>query len=183
MTVAPAPGWSLYGNLSRGGREPAFRDLYDPQDYWSQRVELEPEDLTDYELGGEQHFRTGFARVNLYWLHFDNEIVCGGLDSDGVPVTANGAVTDHRGVELEAAWTPLPRWGARLALSLSRNTFAEFVEYDWDGDPTDRGGNPIAGARTGSPPSSSPAAPARSTSSSRSATSPACTSTPAATTA
>ena len=24
---------------SRGGREPAFRDIYDPQDYWSQRVD------------------------------------------------------------------------------------------------------------------------------------------------
>lgn len=146
VTFRPGPTWSLYANLSRGGREPAFRDLYDPQDYWSQPVELEPEELVDSELGGELRWTTGSARLNLYWLHFSNEIVwAGGLDTNGVPVTANGAVTDHRGVELEVTWSPRPRWGGRLGASWARNTFDEFVEYDWDGNPTDHAGNWIAG--------------------------------------
>ncbi len=145
-TFFPADGTSLYLNLSRGGREPAFRDLYDPQDYWSQPVELEPEELTDLELGGERRWGSGVARATLYWLHFTNEIVwAGGLDSDGVPVTANGARTDHRGAELELEWTPRPRWGGRLGLAWSRNTFDQFVEYDWDGTAVDHAGDPIAG--------------------------------------
>jgi len=146
VTFKPAPGWSVFANVSRGAREPALRDIYDPQDYWSQRVRLDEERLTDYELGAERRFGTGYARLNLYWLHFSNEIVwAGALDDSGVPVTANGAVTNHRGVELEAAWNPAERWGAHLALSYSRNTFSRFVEYDWEGNPVDHSGNRIAG--------------------------------------
>ena len=35
LTFRPGPGWSLFANVSRGGREPAFRDIYDPQSYWT----------------------------------------------------------------------------------------------------------------------------------------------------
>ncbi len=147
LTWRAAPGFSVFANVSRGAREPAFRDIYDPQDYWSRRVDLDPEKLTDWELGAEHRWDTGFARLNLYWMHFANEIVwAGSLDDSGVPVTANGARSNHRGVELEAGWTPVPRWGGRLALSWSRNTFSRFVEYGWDGEPLDHSGNRIAGA-------------------------------------
>ncbi len=146
LTWRPSGGFSVFANISRGAREPAFRDIYDPQDYWSQRVDLDPEELTDWELGAEQRWDTGFARLNLYWMHFTNEIVwAGSLDDNGVPVTANGARSNHRGIELEAGWTPVPRWGGRLALSWSRNTFSDFVEYGWDGEPVDHSGNRIAG--------------------------------------
>ncbi len=146
VTVKPAEGWSLFANVSRGAREPALRDIYDPEDYWAERVHLEEEKLTDYEFGGQKTFTAGYARVNLYWLHFSNEIVwAGGLDDNGVPVTANGAVTNHRGLELEAAWNPLERWGGHLAVSWSRNTFSRFEEFDWDGNPVDHSGNRIAG--------------------------------------
>jgi len=146
VTFRPVTGWSLFANVSRGAREPAFRDIYDPQDYWSERVRLDEERLTDYELGAQRRFSHGYARLNLYWLHFSNEIVwAGGIDDNGVPVTANGAVTNHRGIELEAAWNPRDRWGGHLALSWSRNTFSRFLEYGWDGEPEDRSGNRIAG--------------------------------------
>ncbi len=146
LTWRPTEGWSVFANVSRGAREPAFRDIYDPQDYWSERVHLDPEKLNDYELGGERRWKAGYARLNFYWMHFDNEIVwAGGLDDNGVPITANGAVSNHRGIELEAGWTPRPRFGAHLALSYSRNTFSDFVQYDWDGNPVDYSGNRIAG--------------------------------------
>jgi iron complex outermembrane receptor protein len=147
ITFKPTESWSLFANLSRGGREPAFRDMYDPQDYWSNRVELEEEKLTDLELGAEHHWDLGYTRINLYWLHFDNAIVwAGGLDDSGVPITANGAVVDHRGAELEMAFTPLPRWGTRLALAYARNTYDEFSEYDWYGNQIDHSGNRVAGS-------------------------------------
>jgi iron complex outermembrane receptor protein len=146
ITYKPTQHLSLFANVSRGAREPAFRDIYDPQDYWSERVHLDEEKLTDYELGVQQNFLRGYLRANLYWLHFSNEIVwAGALDDSGVPITANGAVTNHRGVELEGAWNPADRWGAHLALSWSRNTFSRFTEFDWDGNPVDHSGNRIAG--------------------------------------
>lgn len=147
LTFKPADGWSLFGNISRGGHEPAFRDIYDAQDYWGRRQDLEEEKLTDYELGVERRWQTGFARLNLYWLHFDNEIVwAGGLDDLGEPVMANGAVADHRGVELEVAYNPRPRWGGRAAVSYASNTFDEFSEYDYSGGFVDHSGNRIAGS-------------------------------------
>jgi iron complex outermembrane receptor protein len=146
VTFQPADGWSLYGNLSRGGREPAFRDIYDPQDYYfGEPIDLEPEKLTDLELGMRRDWAEGWLNANLYWLDFDNAIVfAGGLDNNGAPVTANGAVVTQWGAELEAAWMPVPRWGARLALSYTDATFDEFVEFGWDGVPVDQSGNRLA---------------------------------------
>ncbi len=140
--------WWFYGNLSQGGREPAFRDIYDPQDYWfgDQPNTLEPEKLTDLEIGGRYNWRTGYAQMNLFFLDFDNAIVwAGGLDSDGLPITANGAQTSNRGLELELAWTPQPRLGGRLTASYNRAVFDSFVEHGWDGNEVDYSGNRIAG--------------------------------------
>jgi len=146
LNFRPSVRWSLYGNVSRGGREPAFRDIFDPQDFYSQRADLEPEDLTDFELGAAFAWPTGSATFNLYYLDFDNAIVwAGGLDNNGDPTTTNGAVTRNRGVELDLNWIPQPRWGTRLALAYSRNTFTEFNQYDFEGGFVDHSGNRIAG--------------------------------------
>ncbi len=142
----PAAGWNLFANVSRGAREPAFRDIYDPQDYWATPNHLAHEELTDYEVGTERRWAAGFAKLNAYLMHFDNEIVwAGALDDNGVPVTANGAVTNHRGIEAEVGLDPVPRWGGHLAMSWSHNTFEDFREYDYDGNFVDYSGNRIAG--------------------------------------
>ncbi len=145
-TFTPAPGWNLYGSVSRGAREPAWRDIYDAQDVYAEPQDLEHEDLIDWELGVRRRWATGFVKLGAYLLDFDNEIVfAGGISTDGLPLTANGAATTHRGIELEAGWTPIPRWSAHLAVSVSENEFDEFVEYGWDGEPIDHSGNAIAG--------------------------------------
>jgi iron complex outermembrane receptor protein len=143
VTFRPAGGLSVFANVSRGGREPAFRDIYDPQSFWSPPpLDLDPEELTDYELGATYAWATGRASVNLYYLDFDNAIVwAGGLDNNGDPVTANGAVTEHRGVEVDVEWSPAPEVGGRLNLAWSDNEIVEFIEFDFSGDPVDHSGN------------------------------------------
>jgi iron complex outermembrane receptor protein len=145
LTFHPAQSWSLYGNVSRGGREPAFRDIYDPQDYWSPPPQkLDPEELTDVELGARYAWKTGSANLNFYYLDFSNAIVwAGGLDNNGDPVTANGAVTTHRGIELDLSWAPHPRWSGRLTAAFARNTIDEFVEYGYGGEEIDQSGNSL----------------------------------------
>ena len=145
VTFSPTDRLSFFANISRGGREPAFRDIYDPQSYWSPPpLELDPEELTDYEVGGTYAWPTGRASLNLYYLDFDNAIVwAGGLDNNGDPVTANGAVTEHRGVELDVEWAPLPAFGARLGVAWSDNRIVEFTEYDYDGTAIDHSGNAL----------------------------------------
>jgi iron complex outermembrane receptor protein len=145
LAFHPNQNWSIYGNVSRGGREPAFRDIYDPQDYWAPPPQvLDPEELTDFELGARYTWSTGGANLNLYYLDFDNAIVwAGGLDNNGDPVTANGAVTEHKGVELDLSWAPLPRWSGRLSLAWADNTIVEFVENIWGGGSMDHSGNAL----------------------------------------
>ena len=148
ITFRPNERLSLFANVSRGGREPAFRDIYDPQSYWSPPpLDLEPEKLTDYELGATYTWSTGSASLNLYYLDFDNAIVwAGGLDNNGDPVTANGAVTEHRGAELDLEWSPVSDAGIRLDLAWTNARIVEFVEFDYDGNAVDHSGNrlPVA---------------------------------------
>jgi iron complex outermembrane receptor protein len=145
VTYRPLQSLSLFANISRGGREPAFRDIYDPQSYWSPPpLALDPEELTDYELGATYSWMTGRASLNLYYLDFDNAIVwAGGLDNNGDPVTANGAVTEHRGVELDLEWAPVTAFGARLNLAWADNEIVEFTEHDYDGNAVDHSGNAL----------------------------------------
>jgi iron complex outermembrane receptor protein len=145
LAYHPNQRWSLYGNVSRGGREPAFRDIYDPQDFWAPPPQdLEPEKLTDFELGTRYTWKNGGANLNLYYLDFDNAIVwAGGLDNNGNPVTANGAVTEHKGVELDLDWAPHPRWNGRLSLAWADNTIVDFIENIWGGGTMDHSGNTL----------------------------------------
>jgi iron complex outermembrane receptor protein len=145
VTFKPDSRLSLYANVSRGGREPAFRDIYDPQSFWSPPpLDLDPEQLTDYELGGTYGWATGRASLNLYYLDFSNAIVwAGGLDNNGVPVTANGAVTEHRGVELDLEWSPLQTFGARFDLAWADNRIVDFIEHGFDGSAMDHSGNSL----------------------------------------
>jgi len=145
LAFHPTARWSLYANVSRGGREPAFRDIYDPQSYWTPPPQdIEPEKLTDYELGAGYRWATGGATLNFYYLDFSNAIVwAGGLDNNGDPVTANGAVTEHMGVELDLTWTPLARWSGRLSVARADNTIVEFVEYGYGGEAIDHSGNSL----------------------------------------
>lgn len=146
VTYRPDLNWSFFANVSGGGREPAFRDIYDPQDYWfGDPNNLEREELIDYELGALHTWASGSAKLNLFYLDFSNAIVfAGGLDNNGLPVTANGAVVEQKGAEFELAWNPWPRWGCSLGLAYNNAEFDEFIEHGWDGSIIDHSGNAVA---------------------------------------
>ena len=136
----------LYANVARGGRAPAFRQLYDPEDYYAVRVSLDPEDVTDYEAGVSLRRRNWFGRVNLFFMDFRNEIVyAGALDDNGVPVYGNGARSHHAGLEAEGSWTQSRHLAVDGHLSLARNTFTHYSEFGWDGGSIAYDGNRIAG--------------------------------------
>ena len=139
-------GADVYVNLARGMKEPAFRTIYDPQDYYGTHVSLDPEDVWDLEAGASVRRERWRARANLFYMRFRNEIVyAGALDDSGVPIYGNGARSVHRGVELEASAAPSPRFGADAALTLSRNTFTAYSELWAPGSEVVYDGNRIAG--------------------------------------
>jgi iron complex outermembrane receptor protein len=140
------PGTDLYFNVARGMHEPAFRTIYDPEDYYGERVTLNPEDVWDWEAGVSVRRQAWRLRGNLFWMNFPNEIVYAGkLDSSGVPIYGNGAHSRHTGLEVDATVEPWPRLGFDAAFTLSRNTFVEYHEYNYDGTTNVYDGNRLAG--------------------------------------
>jgi iron complex outermembrane receptor protein len=136
----------VYVNLARGMREPAFRQLYDPQDYYGTRAYLRPEDVWDWETGWAWRRPNFRLRANAFFMRFANEIVwAGALDESGVPIYGNGARSLHRGLELEGSWSPSQRVSLDAALTLSRNTFTRYREFAYDGSVISYDGNRIAG--------------------------------------
>ncbi len=138
---------NLYVNVARGGREPNFSQIYDPEDYYSvPALGLKPEDVIDYEAGISAQRPTWLARVNGFFMDFRNEIVyAGALDDNGVPIYGNGARSHHMGVEAEGEWNPCHAFGVQGHVTLSRNTFTHYQEFGWDGGEVSYDGNRIAG--------------------------------------
>jgi iron complex outermembrane receptor protein len=141
-----APGTDLYFNVARGMHEPAFRTIYDPEDYYGERVTLRPEDVWDWEVGTSLRRAGWRLRANVFWMNFPNEIVySGALDSSGVPIYGNGAHSRHEGIELDATADPFPYLGFDGTLTLSHNTFVKYREYNYDGTVNVYDGNRLAG--------------------------------------
>ena len=124
-----ADGTELYANVARGMKEPAFRELYDPEDYYGEFANLKPEDVWDWEAGVSTRQGRWRARANLFFMNFPNEIVySGALDSSGVPIYGNGAHSHHEGIEIDATFEQSRFLGIDANLSLARNTFVRYRE-------------------------------------------------------
>ena len=54
---------NVYAGVARGMREPFFRSIYDPQDYYSTPVPLDPEDVWNVESRRLGAARRGGARA------------------------------------------------------------------------------------------------------------------------
>ena len=137
----------LYANVARGMREPFFRNLYDPEDYYATGVaSLAPEDVWNVEAGTSWRGPNWWLRANTFWMTFRNEIVyAGALDDNGVPIYGNGAQSRRLGLEFDGGITFGGRFGVDAALSASRNTFTHYREHDWDGGVIVYDGNRVAG--------------------------------------
>jgi iron complex outermembrane receptor protein len=145
--VKLGPSGDAYVNVARGMREPFFRNIYDPQDYYATApVSLDPEDVWNVEAGTSWRRDRWRLRANAFWMNFRNEIVyAGALDDNGVPIYGNGARSRRRGLELDGGVALPWRAGVDATLSLSRNTFVRYREHDWEGGTAVYDGNRVAG--------------------------------------
>ena len=146
VVVKLSPEAHAYAGGAGGTRGPFFRSLYDPQDYYAVPVSLDPEDVVNLEAGLSAQRARWRARGNVYWMRFANEIVyAGALDDNGVPIYGNGARSRRVGAELDGSLA-LGR-GVSLdgALTVSRNTFTRYREFDFEGGSVVYDGNRVAG--------------------------------------
>jgi iron complex outermembrane receptor protein len=150
------PSLDFFASISTSSRHPAFKDIYDPTDYWSNpsykpdnyRVvgagwdfvgkEVKPERLLDFELGSDFKARLNAVAVqgtiNLYRMQITDEILpyAGQIDDMGYPISGNAEKTIHQGLEFscDAAFP------ANLILagnfSVNDDHFQRYVEYGFD---------------------------------------------------
>jgi iron complex outermembrane receptor protein len=155
--------WNLYAQAVQTRSEPPFGNVWNPEDDLLDPAAgaaahfasfdpaknrysdpfAKPERLRSYELGAGFHRKTTRAKVNLYRMDFQDELViAGGLDQDGVPRTTNAGRSVHQGVEVEASGRIPGEVDLSGSLSFSDDTLKEFVIFT--PAPIDYSGNRIA---------------------------------------
>jgi iron complex outermembrane recepter protein len=148
----------LFASVSTSSRHPAFKDIYDPTDYWSNPAykpdnfraiglgwdyigkEIKPEKLLDFELGSDFKFDAGAIPIsgslNLYRMQITDEILpyAGQIDDMGYPISGNADKTLHQGVELsaDAAISKTLTIGGNV--SANDDHFVKYKEYGFDYD-------------------------------------------------
>ncbi len=142
----------VYGNVSLAQREPAFRDLYNAQDYYSSPLlapnrfangvnggeyvgpTLDEEKLINFEIGAIAQWRTAHVGVNYYRMELTDAIVTdnGQLDDLGNLLSANADKVRHQGIELVGAIEPIRNLKFSGNLALADHKFVTYSEVDWN---------------------------------------------------
>jgi iron complex outermembrane recepter protein len=135
------PGLGLYASIGRMSREPARSDMLNGEDNATLPYDLEavePERVVDVEAGVELRRGKLALRADVYAMEFENEIALSGeLSEIGLPVRRNAGRSHRRGVELDVAYSPTPRWRVGANAAWSRNRIEHWTQfydvYDADG--------------------------------------------------
>jgi iron complex outermembrane receptor protein len=135
-----SPGVTAFASVAYASREPALSDLHEGEQvggaelFRANGLQVEPEHVVDYELGGTWKSARASATANLFRMDFRDELVdAGQYDTDlNEPITGNAARSVHQGAELAGALA-LPAGTAKLELNanatLSNNHFVRFTEH------------------------------------------------------
>lgn len=149
---------NVFVNASTTSRQPAFKDIYDPTDYWSNPyyksnnfnasgaaweyvgMELKPEKLFDLELGADFSKRTDDlvfkGSLNIYRMQINDELIpyAGQIDDNGYPISGNAEKTIHQGLELSFDALMHSEFSLTGNLNVNDDHFVSYKEYgfDWD---------------------------------------------------
>jgi iron complex outermembrane receptor protein len=133
VRLDPSPSVGLYASIGRMSREPARSDMLNGEDNASVPYDLravEPERVVDGEAGLEVRRSRFVARADVYAMEFDNEIALSGeLSEIGLPVRRNAGRSHRRGVEMDLAYSPSPRWRLAANASLSRSRIEAWTQH------------------------------------------------------
>lgn len=148
----------IYGNVSTASRPPAFSDIYDPQDYWSNPKYktanfseengswkfvgkgLVPEKLLDLETGANIKMKSEqldlSGAINFYWMQMRDELIpyAGQLDDNGKPISGNANKTLHQGIELSFHSKIINGPEISGNVSFNDSKFSDYTEYGFDYD-------------------------------------------------
>ena len=122
----------IYTSVAVGNREPNGDDL-------TKNITVpKREQLVDYELGYKLKNNKYFASVNLYYMHYNSQLVLtGALDDVGNAIRQNVPKSYRAGIELQASYqiSKQFRFDANATFSQNKIEIFDYLVYDTQYDP------------------------------------------------
>ena len=127
----------IYFSLSRAYREPTRSDF-------ENNINIQPEELVDYELGWKFNIKKFYFSSNLYYMNYKNQLVLtGALDDVGSPIRKNSGKSFRKGIELESIFKATNNLDISSNISFSRNKNIDY-KTNFDGVVTNWGDTDIS---------------------------------------
>ena len=127
----------IYFSLSRAYREPTRSDF-------ENNINIQPEELVDYELGWKFNTKKFYFISNLYYMNYKNQLVLtGALDDVGSPIRENSGKSFRKGIELESIFKATNNLDISSNISFSRNKNIDY-KTNFDGVVTNWGDTDIS---------------------------------------
>ena len=127
----------IYFSLSKAHREPTRSDF-------ENNINIQPEELIDYELGWKYNSEKFFFNSNLYYMVYKNQLVLtGALDDVGSPIRENSGKSYRMGIELESVYKATNKLNISANISLSENKNVDY-KTNYNGVITDWGDTDIS---------------------------------------
>ena len=116
----------IYFSLSRAFREPTRSD-------YENNLNIQPEELIDYELGWKYNNNKFYFNSNLYYMNYKNQLVLtGALDDVGTPIRENSGKSYRKGIELESMYKATNSLDISTNISYSQNKNIDY-KTNFDG--------------------------------------------------
>lgn len=110
----------IYFSLSKAHREPTRSDF-------ENNINIQPEELIDYELGWKYNSEKFFFNSNLYYMGYKNQLVLtGALDDVGSPIRENSGKSYRTGIELESVYKATNKLNISANISFSENKNVDY---------------------------------------------------------
>ena len=127
----------IYFSLSKAHREPTRSDF-------ENNINIQPEELIDYELGWKYNSEKFFFNSNLYYMGYKNQLVLtGALDDVGSPIRENSGKSYRMGIELESVYKATNKLNISANISFSENKNVDY-KTNYNGVITDWGDTDIS---------------------------------------
>ena len=127
----------IYFSLSKTHREPTRSDF-------ENNINIQPEELIDYELGWKYNAEKFLFNSNLYYMGYKNQLVLtGALDDVGSPIRENSGKSYRMGIELESVYKATNKLNISANISLSENKNVDY-KTNYNGVITDWGDTDIS---------------------------------------
>ena len=111
----------IYFSLARAFREPTRSDF-------ENNINIQPEELIDYELGWNFTSEKFYFGSNLYYMKYKNQLVLtGSIDDVGTPIRDNSGESYRKGIEIESAYVLSDKINISGNMSFSKNKNVDYV--------------------------------------------------------